>query len=117
MSRKTWVGTNLFYSGIKQTRMKKDLEIFKSIKGMGEDLPSKPLPPGTLYVVCLNKPLIDLWKVNNRQTNGYYESSESNMSWDYASQKSSFPKDDRILGMLSPEEEMLLFNDGLSDNY
>lgn len=97
--------------------MKNDNKMLNSIKGMGEDLPSKPLPPGTLYVVCLNKPLIELWKVNNRFTNGYYESSESYMSPDHATQKSSFLNDDRIHGMLSLEDEMLLYNDGLSDYY
>ncbi len=97
--------------------MKNDIKNLKSIKGMGEDLPSKPLPPGTLYVICLNKPLIELWKVNNRFANGYYESSEAYMSPDYATQKSSFLKDDRIHGMLSLEDEMLLYNDGLSDYY
>ena len=82
---------------------------------MGEDIPSKPLPPGTLYVVCLNKPLIDLWKVNNRFTNDYYDASETCLSPDYATSKSSFVNDDRIPVMLSLEDEMLLYNDGLTE--
>ena len=97
--------------------MKNNLTLMKSIKGMGEDLPSKPLPPGTLYVVCLNKPLIDLWKVNNRFTNGYYDTSETCLSPAYATAKPSFQNDDRISVMLSLEDEMLLYNDGLSDYY
>jgi hypothetical protein len=37
--------------------MKNKLKLLKSVKGTGKDQPSKALPPGTLYVVCKNKPL------------------------------------------------------------
>lgn len=97
--------------------MKNDLKNLKPIKGMGEDKPSKPLPPGTLYVVCMNRPLINLWKLNNRYTCDYYDTTETNLMSDYAVPRSSFQKDDRVSAMLSLEEEMLLYNDGLSDNY
>lgn len=97
--------------------MKNNLTLMKSIKGKGEDITSKPLPPGTLYVVCLNKPLIDLWKVNNRFANDYYDASETYFSPDHATLKSSFVNDDRISVMLSLEDEMLLYNEGLTDYY
>lgn len=97
--------------------MENNFKLMKSVKGKGEDLPSKPLPPGTLYVVCLNIPLIDLWKINNRLTNGFYETSETYMSSDYATKKSNFLNDDRLADMLSLEDEMLLYNDGLLDFY
>lgn len=96
--------------------MKNELTMLKSIKGTGKDLVSKPLPPGTLYVVCLNKPLIDLWAVNNRYAGDYNDTSVMPQKPSvYSTPESSLQGDDRIQGILSPEDEMLLYNDGLSD--
>ena len=97
--------------------MKKDIKNLKPVKGMGEDKPSSPLPPGTLYVVCKNRPLINLWQLNNRYSCDHYDISETNLKSDYAMTRSSFQKDDMVSALLSLEEEMLLYNDGLSDNY
>ena len=96
--------------------MKNELTMLKSIKGTGKDLVSKPLPPGTLYVVCLNKPLIDLWSVNNRYAGDYYDTSViSPKPSVYSTPESSLQSDDGIPGILSPEDEMLLYNEGFSD--
>jgi hypothetical protein len=97
--------------------MKKNQKLLKSVKGKTMDQVSKPLPPGTLYVVCLNKPLIDLWAIKDRYSNDYFDNSvESRASIDTRS-ISPLYRDDRVPVMLTPEEEMLLYNEGLSDNY
>ena len=96
--------------------MKNNKNSLKSLKGSGKDLASKPLPPGTLFVVCLNKPLIDLWSVNNRYAGDYYDTSViPKKSSVFSAPEFFLQNDDRIQGILSPEDEMLLYNEGLSD--
>lgn len=75
------------------------------------------LPPCKLYVVCLNKPLIDLWAISDRYTNDYYDNTLRYKASVYAKSNSSLHSDDRIPVILSPDDEMMLFNDGLSENY
>lgn len=100
---------------INLSRMKKNLKLVKSSKENGKDVVSKPLPPGTLYVVCLNRPLIELWALNNQITNDYYDSPEPKQTSFYAT---SISRDnDNVPFMLSPEDELLLYNEGLSENY
>jgi len=94
--------------------MKNNSKDLQSIKGSGTDIPSKPLPPGTLYVVCLNKPLIDLWAMSDRYT---YDTSVTYRSSVHTSLNSHLQNDDKVPVMLSPEEEMLLYNEGLTDWY
>ena len=94
--------------------MKNNPKDLQSIKGSGMDLPSKPLPPGTLYVVCLNKPLIDLWAMSDRNM---YDTPVTKRSSAHTSLNSHLQSDDKIPVMLSPEEEMLLYNEGLTDWY
>ena len=97
--------------------MKKDQTILKSIKGTGTDLPAKPLLPGSLYVVFLNKPLIDLWAITDLNANDYYDSSLPARTSAYLISKSTLLSDDRIPVILSEEDEMLLYNEGLFDYY
>lgn len=94
--------------------MKNNSKNLQSIKGSGTDIPSKPLPPGTLYVVCLNKPLIDLWAMSDRNA---YDTSVTNRSMFHTSLNSHLQIDDKIPVILSSEEEMLLYNEGLTDWY
>jgi hypothetical protein len=96
---------------------KDDLKLLKSKKGSGMDIPSTPLPPGTLYVVCLNKPLINLWAMHDRNSSDYSTTPLPNRSSVYQHSNNASNKDDRIPGILSPEDEMLLYNDGLTDYY
>jgi hypothetical protein len=111
-------GSVLFsFSNIKLSRMKKNQELLKSIKGKNTDTPSKPLPPGTLYVVCLNKPLIDLWATSDHNTNDYYDSSTPYSSSVYLNSDDALLRTDNIPVILSPEEEMLLYNEGLTEYY
>lgn len=95
--------------------MKNDKTILKSIKGTGKDLPAKPLLPGSLYVVFLNKPLIDLWAITDLYRNDYYDSTLPARTTAYLKSNSSFHNDDRVPVILSQEEEMLLYNEGLFD--
>ena len=97
--------------------MKNDQTILKSIKGTGTDLPAKPLPPGSLYVVFLNKPLIDLWAITDISANDYYDTSLPARTSAYLRSNSSLHSDDRIPVILSEEDEMLLYNEGLFDYY
>ncbi len=91
--------------------------MLKSIKGTAKDQPSKSVPPGTLYVVCLNKPLIELWAISDRYTNDYYDNTLRYKASVYTRSDSSLKSDDRIPVILSPDDEMMLFNDELSEFY
>jgi hypothetical protein len=97
--------------------MKNKLKLLKSVKGTGKDQPSKALPPGTLYVVCKNKPLIALWALSDRSANDYYDSSVPNRRSGYSTTYSPWHGEDRMPVILSQDEEMMLFNEGLSENY
>jgi hypothetical protein len=97
--------------------MKKDLKELKLIKGTGNDQPSKSVTPGTLYVICLNKPLIELWALSDRYTNDYYDNTLRYRASVYTRSNSSLPADDRIPVLLSPDDEMMLYNEELSDYY
>ena len=79
------------------------------------DLPAKPLLPGSLYVVFLNKPLIDLWAITDLYANDYYDSTLPARTNAYLKSNSALHCDDRVPVMLSQEEEMLLYNEGLFD--
>ena len=96
--------------------MKNDITL-KSIKGTAKDQPSKPVPPGTLYVVCLNKPLIELWAISDRYNNDYYDNTLRYKASVYTRSGSSSKTDDRIPVILSADDEMMLFNDELSEFY
>jgi len=97
--------------------MKNDLTLLKSIKGTGKDQPSKTVSPGTLYVVCLNKPLIELWALSDRYSNDYYDNTLRYKASIYTRSSSSLKSDDRIPVILSPDDEMMLYNDELSEYY
>lgn len=95
--------------------MKNEHETLKSIKGNGQDLPAKPLPPGTLYVVFVNKPLIELWAIAHVHANDNYDAALAGRTTAYVKSNSALNSDDRIPVILSQEEEMLLYNEGLFD--
>ena len=97
--------------------MKNDLKLLKSIKGTGKDQPSKAVPPGTLYVICLNKPLIELWALSDRYTNDFYDNTLRYKASVYSQSNSTLQSDDRIPLILSPDDEMMLYNDELSEYY
>jgi len=97
--------------------MKDNLKLIKSKKGSGKDTHSKALPPGTLFVVFRNKPLIDLWAISNLYPDDYYDKNVPAGSSVYTTSDSSLCGDDRIPVMLSPEDAMLLYNEGLSEYY
>jgi len=97
--------------------MKDGFKLLKSIKGTGKDQPSKAVPPGALYVVCLNKPLIELWALSDRYTNDYYDNTLRYRASVYTQSNSSLQSDDRIPVILSPDDEMMLYNDELSGYY
>jgi hypothetical protein len=98
--------------------MKKDeRKLMKSKKGTGADIISTPLPPGTLYVVCLNKPLINLWAMHDRNSSDYSTTPLPKSSSVYQHSNNALSKDDKVQGILSPEDEMLLYNEGLTDYY
>ena len=92
-------------------------KFLKSIKGTGKDKPSKAQPPATLYVVCLNKPLIELWALSDRYNNDYYDNTLRYKASVYTRSNSSLNSDDRIPVILSADDEMMLYNDGLSEYY
>jgi hypothetical protein len=80
-----------------------------------KDFPAKPLPPGTLYVVFVNKPLIDLWAITDLHANDYCGSALPGRTTAYVKSNSALNSDDRVPVILSQEEEMLLYNEGLFD--
>jgi len=94
--------------------MKNDV-VLKSIKGTAKEQPSKSVPP--LYVVCLNKPLIELWAISDRYTNDYCDNTMRYKASVYTRSGSSLKSDDRIPVILSADDEMMLFNDDLSEFY
>jgi hypothetical protein len=96
---------------------KEERKLMKSKKGAGTDIISTPLPPGTLYVVCLNKPLINLWAMHDRNSSDYSTAPLPDRSSVYQQSDNAMSKDDRVQGILSPEDEMLLYNEGLTDYY
>lgn len=97
--------------------MKNNLKLLKSKKSAPEEKPLKQPPPGKLYAVCLNKPLIELWALTDRYNNDYYDTSVRYKASVYT--KSNYPllSDDRIPVILSPDDEMMLYNEGLSEYY
>jgi hypothetical protein len=97
--------------------MKDYLKLLKSNNVAGKSWPSKELPPGTLYVACLNRPLIDLWAITDSYTNNNYDSSVPFTSSVYSASGSHSPYDDRIPNILSPYDVMMLYNDGLTEYY
>lgn len=97
--------------------MKNDLKLLKSIKGTAKDEPSKTVSQSALYVICLNKPLIDLWAMSDRYTNDYYDNTLRYKASIYTRSNSTSNNDDRIPVILSPDDEMMLYNDELSEYY
>ncbi len=97
--------------------MKNFFMLLKSIKGDGKNEPSKELPPSKLHVVCVNKPLIDLWAITDPYTNEYYDTTARYRASVYTKSNSVLNSDDRIPVILSPDDEMMLFNEGFSENH
>lgn len=97
--------------------MKDDLKLLKPIKGTGEGQPSKAGQSGALYVIFLNKPLIELWALSDRYTNDYYDNTLRYKASVYTRSGSALKSDDRIPVILSPDDEMMLYNDELSEYY
>lgn len=97
--------------------MKEDLKLVKSVKENTQDIVSKPLPPGTLFVVCLNKPLIELWSMKESYSDDLYDYPATGQKSVYSISDSGVKNSDHVPYMLSPEDELLLFNEGLSENY
>ena len=97
--------------------MKNDLKLLKSKKGTGNSETSKELPPCKLYAICLNKPLIDLWAMADLYTDDYYDTTVRYRASVYTKSKSSLKSDDCIPVLLSPDDEMMLYNEGLAEYY
>jgi hypothetical protein len=97
--------------------MKDYLMFFKSNKGTGKEQSSKELPTCKLYVVSLNKPLIDLHAMTDPYTNDYFETTLPYRGSVYTRSMSASNSDDRIPVILSEDDEMMLFNEGFSENY
>ena len=97
--------------------MKKDLKSLKAKQGCGKAEPSKELSPCKLYAICLNRPLIDLWAMSDRYTDDYYDTTIRYRDSVYSKSKSSVKSDDCIPVMLSPDDEMMLYNEGLTEYY
>jgi hypothetical protein len=97
--------------------MKDKRKLLKTKQGSGKEKLSKERSPAKLYAVCLNKPLIELWAMSDRYSNDYYDTSERYKGSVYAKSFSSLKSDDRIPVILSPDDEMMLYNEGLSEYY
>jgi hypothetical protein len=85
--------------------------------GVSKDKATKVTPPGQLYVIFLNKPLIELWSLAERYKDDYYDTTDRYRSSVYTKSISGLNEDDRIPVILTQEDEMLLYNDGLSEYY
>lgn len=97
--------------------MKNYLMLLKSKKSAGKEKLSKEIPTCKLYVVSLNKPLIDLGAITDPYTNDYYDSTARYRASVYTRSKSALNSDDRIPVILSADDEMMLYNEGLSEYY
>jgi hypothetical protein len=97
--------------------MKKDLKLLKSKQAICTNEPSKKTPPSKLYAICLNRPLIDLWAMTDRYTNDYYDTTVRYRASVYTKSKSSLKSDECISVILSPDDEMMLYNEGLAEYY
>ena len=86
-------------------------------KAAGKSKPSTEMPPCKLYAICLNKPLIDLWVLTDRYNNDYYDTTLRYKGSVYSRAIPAIPGDDRIPVILSPDDEMMLYNDGLCEYY
>ena len=91
--------------------------LLKSEKITGKKEPAKELSASKLHVVCVNKPLIDLWAITRPYTNDYYDTAAPYRASVYTKSNSVLNSDDRIPVILSPDEEMMLYNEGLSENH
>jgi len=89
----------------------------KTKKTSGKCKPSTEMQPCKLYAVCLNKPLIDLWVLTDRYNNDYYDTTLRYKGSVYSRAIPAIPGDDRIPVILSPDDEMMLYNDGLCEYY
>ncbi len=74
-------------------------------------------PSSKLYVICLNKPLIELWAMADRYTPDYYDTTERYKASVYSKPGPGVKSDDSIQGLLSPDDEMMLYNEGLTEYY
>ena len=97
--------------------MKEDLTLIKSGPDTGKNKLSAEKPPCKLYAVCLNKPLIELWAMSDLYNREYCDTDLQYRTSVYTKSITDLYRDDRIPGMLSPDDEMMLYNEGLSDYY
>jgi hypothetical protein len=97
--------------------MKNYLMLLKSKKGTGKEQLSKEIPSCKLYVVSLNKPLIDLHAMSDPYSNDYYDTNLRYKASVYTKSIYASNSDDRIPVILSADDEMMLYNEGLSENY
>ena len=97
--------------------MKNDLKLLKSKQGAGNGQTSKEPQPCKLYAICLNRPLIDLWAMADRYTDDYYDNTLRYRASVYTKSKSALKSDDCIPVILSPDDEMMLYNEGLTEYY
>jgi hypothetical protein len=97
--------------------MKNFFMLLKLKKDTGKNRTAKELPPSKLHVVCLNKPLIDLQAITDPYNNEYYDSTVRYRTSVYTRSNSALHSDDRIPVILSADDEMILYNEGLSEDY
>jgi hypothetical protein len=111
----TWMETVFFT--LNQKRMKNKPVRIQSKKVGGKNKSSANMLPNKLYAVCLNKPLIELWVLTDRYNNDYYDTTLRYKGSVYSRLSPAIPGDDRIPVILSPDDEMMLYNDGLCEYY
>ena len=97
--------------------MKNYLMLLKSKKVAGKEQLSKEVPTCKLYVVSLNKPLIDLGSITDPYNKEYYDTTVQYRASVYTKSNSVLHSEDRIPVILSPDDEMMLYNEGLSEYY
>ena len=89
--------------------------LLKSKKNSGKPNLSGEVPSCKLYVVSLNKPLIDLHAINDPYTHEYFDTNARYRASVYTKPMSALNSDDRIPFILSEDDEMMLYNEGLSE--
>ena len=91
--------------------------LLKSKKNTGKTDLSREVPACKLYVVSLNKPLIDLHAISDPYSNDYFDTNTRYRASIYTKSISALNSDDRIPVILSEDDEMMLYNEGLSEYY
>jgi hypothetical protein len=97
--------------------MKGELKLIKSKKGSLKKQSAVEKLPCKLFAVCLNRPLIELWALAEKNSGDHTDADLQYSASVYTKSHALLHHDDRIPVLLSTDDMMMLYNEGLSDYY